>query len=122
STDREPAEDVREAAGDGRTRQESLLLVVPINTADLPRLEQLLADIAKPPGGEDLEVNATIPFRRIGSIHFARILIHPASPADGSPLPVADGKVQVEGPAIPATLLFSTDFDGALPDHLEELI
>src|SRR4051794_39842979 len=74
AADRAPAEDVRAAAQDGRTRQESLLLMVPIRPAELPRLERLLAEIADPPGGEDLEVNPVIPFRRITSIHFARIL------------------------------------------------
>ena len=107
-------------AMDGRTAQQSLLLAVPLAPGPevLASLERLLDRIAHPPGGEDLEANPIIPFARLASVHFARILISRAS--DGPPTPVG-GAAEPE-PRIPDTLLFATDFDGTLEDHLFELI
>src|SRR5207247_661024 len=108
---------------DGRTTQSSLLVLVPIKpSSSLETLQKLLGDIANPPGGEDLEVNPIIPFRKLGTVHFARILIHHASPSEEAPIPTWNGKEQVSGPPIPAKLLISTDFDGPLTDHLDELL
>ncbi|HEX7243074.1 MAG TPA: hypothetical protein VF263_22515, partial [Longimicrobiaceae bacterium] len=114
-------EAVESAQADGRTRQDSLLVMVPIRSGMEPSLRALLAGIANPPGG-DLEINPVIPFLELKTVHFARILIHDASPSPAAPIPTWRGKPQAHGPAIPAKLLFSTDFDGYLDAHLDELI
>jgi Dyp-type peroxidase family len=65
-----------------------------------------------------LEEDAVIPFGKLPSVHFARILIQPDSygpPPDDKPTPESK-------PLIPAKLLFATDFDGTVKDHLLELI
>src|SRR3954452_10160452 len=65
--------DRRAAALDGRTRQQCLLLMVPI-TPDpkvLSSLEGLLCDMAKPPD-MDFKVASVIPFRKLTGVHFAR--------------------------------------------------
>ena len=104
-------------AMDGRTSQRSLLLVAPIRAGNdvLSSLETLLAAIETP---QDLAFDPVIPFKRLTGVHFARILI----------------RVQVRGAAgkgrsldrerspIPAKLLFATDFDGTVKDHLLELV
>jgi hypothetical protein len=71
---RDTTYDVESAKGDGRTVQRSLLIMVPITPGRAGDLERLLAAIAFPPGGEDLELNPVIPFRKLESVHFARIL------------------------------------------------
>lgn len=95
------------AAMDGRTSQRSLLLIAPIKAGKdvLSSLEKLLATIESP---QDPELNPVIPFRRLTGVHFLRILIQQAT--EGPP------------PPIPAKLLFATDFDGTVKDHLLELI
>src|SRR5258705_631800 len=100
------------AATDGRTCQRSLLLVAPIKAGQdvLSSLEKLLAAIEAP---QDLEFNPVIPFRRLTSVHFLRILIQYASER-----PPGKG---VQPSPIPAKLLFATDFDGTVKDHLHEL-
>lgn len=114
--------DITSARGDGRTLQGSLLIMAPIVPDLLPSLRGLLLDIQNPPGGEDLEDNPIIPFRRLQTVHFARILIHDASPSATAPIPEWQGEPQASGEPIPATLLFATDFDGPLADHLDELL
>ena len=105
---------------DGRMSQQSLLLVAPLRPGDgvLRSLENLLARIARPPKPYDLECNPVIPFRRLGSVHFARILVQYASA--GPPMP--GGHPDPRETGIVAKLLFATDFDGTLKDHLIELI
>ena len=117
-----PEQEVESAKMDGRTRQGSLLVMVPIRAGQRESLERLLHDIAYPPGGEDLEVNPLVPFRRLGTVHFARILIHDESPSAAAPIPEWKGRPQASGPPIPAKLLFSTDYDGPLAAHLDELL
>lgn len=111
----DPRLDATRAAMDGRTKHGSLLVVAPITKgreADLERLLQRMA--AKDAGNKprdrnsrefDLEDNPIVPFKRIASVHFARLLILP---------PVAEDE--------PLQLLFATDFDGTLADHLNELL
>src|SRR5438034_2741890 len=85
---RTPEQDVQSATRDGRTTQSSLLVIVPIKpSSSLEELQKLLGAIANPPGGKDLEVNPVIPFRRLGTVHFARIFIHAASPSAEAPIP-----------------------------------
>ncbi|HEX8696844.1 MAG TPA: hypothetical protein VF746_30780 [Longimicrobium sp.] len=120
--ERTPAEHAESAKSDGRTRQDSLLLMVPVKAGHYAALEKLLGDVANPPAGEDLEINPIIPFAKLRTVHFARILLHAASPSRNAPIPEYEGKPLAHGPAIPAKLLFSTDFDGTLEEHLDELL
>ena len=110
--------DRRAAAMDGRTRQQSLLLMVPITPGKdvLLSLEDLLREIANTPE-EDSGGHPVIPFGKVAGVHFARILIHYAS--EGPPTP--KGQRPIPAP-IPNKLLFATDFDGTLKDHLFDLI
>lgn len=124
---RTPAEKTESAKSDGRTDQSSLLVMVPVKAGHYAALEELLDRVANPDDGYDFEVNCIIPFARIRTLHFARILLHQASPSPGNPLPTyppppAKGKVQVHGPPIPPKMLFATDFDGPLDEHVDELL
>jgi hypothetical protein len=120
--ERTPAEQLRSAQGDGRTPRGSLLVMPRIKGGHVRHLEQLLASIADPPEGEGLEIGPVVPFPRLRTVHFARILLHHPSPSEAAPIPKWNGAPQARGPAIPAKLLFSTDFDGPLDEHLDELL
>jgi Dyp-type peroxidase family len=124
---RTPAEKAESAASDGRTDQASLLVMAPIRAGHYGALEELLAKVANPDDGYDFEVNCIIPFAQIRTLHFARILLHEASPSPDNPIPTyppppAKGVPQAHGPAIPPKLLFATDFDGPLDEHMDELL
>ncbi|HEX2207164.1 MAG TPA: hypothetical protein VHG93_05740 [Longimicrobium sp.] len=125
---RTPAEKTESAKADGHTQQSSLLVMVPIKAGHYAALEELLTKgIADPRDGSDLELNPYIPFAKIRTLHFARILLHQASPGPENPLPAyppppAKGEVQVKGPPIPPRMLFATDFDGPLDAHVDELL
>lgn len=124
---RTAAEKVESARSDGRTEQSSLLVMVPLRPGQRESLLELLDEVANPDDGYDFEVNCIIPFARIRTLHFARILLHEASPGPDNPLPTyppppRDGKVQVHGPPIPPKMLFATDFDGPLDEHVDELL
>lgn len=124
---RTPAEQAESAKSDGRTEQSSLLVMAPVKAGHYQALEQLLAKVANPDDGYDFEVNCIIPFARIRTLHFARILLHQASPTPDNPLPTyppppAKGTAQAHGPAIPPKMLFATDFDGPLDAHVDELL
>jgi hypothetical protein len=110
------------AQWDGRGRQDSLLVMAAIKPSRVDSLSELLDQIANPPAGEDFEVNPIIPFRKLRGVHFARILIHWPSPSPKAPIPEWNGIPQASGPAIPAKLLFATDFDGTLAAHIQELM
>jgi deferrochelatase/peroxidase EfeB len=112
------------ARSDGRTTQHSLLVMVPI-TGKMDELRELLRKVANPDDGSDFELSSIIPFARIRTLHFARILIHDKSPSAAAPIPLfppGTGKPQVHGDSIPAKLLFATDFDGPLHEHVDELL
>jgi Dyp-type peroxidase family len=125
---RTPAEKTESARSDGHTDQSSLLVMVPVKAGHMDPLLELLKEVANPSDNYDFEVNCIIPFARIRTLHFARILVHQASPGPDNPLPVypppplPGGKVQVHGPAIPPKMLFATDFDGPLDEHIDELL
>lgn len=119
---RTPLQKLESAKTDGHTSQASLLVMVPVKAGHHDELEALLAKVANPDDGYDFEVNCIIPFAKITTLHFARILLHEPSPTPANPLPEYDGKVQVTGPAIPPKLLFATDFDGPLDQHINELL
>lgn len=110
------------AKTDGHTSQASLLVMVPVKAGHYDELKTLLAKVANPNDGYDFEVNCIIPFAKITTLHFARILVHEPSPWPTNKLPEYDGKVQVKGPPIPPKLLFATDFDGPLDQHIDELL
>ena len=118
---RTPREDAESAALDGRTSQASLLVMPRIKAGHMDALLALLQQVAKPEDA-DLELNPVIPFARLRSVHFLRILVHHPSPSKQAPIPVYEGKPQAHGPEIPAKLLFSTDYDGTLDEHLDELL
>lgn len=105
---------------DGRTKHGSLLISAAITDDDrtMSSLVALLESIAHPAHGIDLEENPVVPFRRLTSVHFARLLILPAS---GGP-PSSEDTPHPPTSPVPAQLLFGTDFDGSLRDHLLELI
>jgi hypothetical protein len=119
---RTPEEQLRSAQGDGRTPQGSLLVMPRVLAGHFRQLEALLDSIADPPDGEDFEINPLVPFLKLRTVHFARILLHHPSPSEAAPIPAWNGRPQARGPAIPPKLLFSTDFDGPLDEHLEELL
>ena len=111
----DPRLDATRGAMDGRTTHGSLLVVAPITKGKETELEQLLEwmaakDADKKPKNRkfrefDLEDNPIVPFKRIASVHFARLLVL---------RPAAERQ--------PWQLLFATDFDGTLADHLNELL
>ncbi|HEU0301571.1 MAG TPA: hypothetical protein VFR37_19075 [Longimicrobium sp.] len=122
---RSPQEDAASAKNDGRTEQGSMLVMVPIKAGHYEELEALLESLGKSTDRYDMEVNPLIPFARLTTVHFARFVLHAASPSEQEPIPVypvPDGKPQVHGPPIPAKLLFATDFDGEQEAHVDELI
>ncbi|HEX5872411.1 MAG TPA: hypothetical protein VFY65_18405, partial [Longimicrobium sp.] len=124
---RTPAEKTESARYDGRTGQSSLLVMVPVKPGHYEALEKLLDEVANPSDGYDFEVNCIIPFAHIRTLHFARFLLHEASPGPENPLPAfppppAKGKVLVKGPAIPPKMLFATDFDGPLDEHIDDVL
>ncbi|HVG44079.1 MAG TPA: hypothetical protein VM890_05090, partial [Longimicrobium sp.] len=119
--ERTPDQAVASAAADGRTSQSSLLAMPLIKAGHMDALLKLLGRIAEPEDA-DIEINPIIPFARLRTVHFMRILVHHPSPSDQAPIPEVNGVPQASGPPIPAKLLFSTDFDGTLEEHLDELL
>ncbi|HEU0016282.1 MAG TPA: hypothetical protein VFQ45_21565 [Longimicrobium sp.] len=125
--ERSAAEKTESARNDGRTEQSSLLVMVPVRPGHYQELEALLEKVANPDDGYDFEVNCIIPFAKVRTLHFARILLHQASPGPDNPVPTyppppAEGQPQAKGPPIPQKMLFSTDFDGTLEAHVDELL
>ncbi|HET7463388.1 MAG TPA: Dyp-type peroxidase [Longimicrobium sp.] len=120
---RSPREDLESARFDGRTSQASLLVMPRIKPGEqnMGSLLALLQKVAKPEDA-DMEMNPVIPFANLRTVHFLRILVHQPSPSADAPIPVYDGKPQVHGPPIPPKLLFSTDYDGTLDAHIDELL
>lgn len=83
--------------------QNGLTIVTPIIEGQEEALRQTLQDI-----DDDVESNDLVPLSRCVRIHFARwIILERSSDALGRPTP--------------AVLIFSTNYDGALEAHLDEL-
>lgn len=119
-----PEQERASARRDGRTTQSSLLVMAEIRAGQMEPLKALLKEVAEPED-EDLELNAVIPFAHLRTVHFLRLVIHEPSPSAAAPVPRypwPDGAPQADGPPIPPTLLFATDFDGPLDEHLDELL
>ena len=95
----------RSAQKDGRMPHGALLVMAEVVPGKMDALRALLDEIVE----KDVETNPIVPFLRLRTVHFARFLIHEAAvDADGNP--------------IPAKLLFGTDYDGTLDEHLAELV
>lgn len=90
---------------DGRVKHSSLLVMAPILSAEA--LVEL-RDIVKP---------GVMPFENLGSVHFGRILIHEASAAAPPRSGISDADANVR-----AKLVFATDFDGTVREHLYALV
>src|SRR4029434_3785791 len=111
--------DATDARSDGRLPQGALLVIARVKRAPnaCRDLEALLRSMAQPTKPIELETNRVIPFGRLPSVHFARILVLPESEGPLGP----NGAPEALAVPIPAQLLFATDFDGSLADHLSEL-
>jgi hypothetical protein len=79
--------------------QSPLTVLAPIAQGKLDSLKILLQEINK-----DIEANARIPFKKLSTIHFARFVIIDAIDSQSS-----------------AWLAFSTNYDGDLEAHLNEM-
>jgi hypothetical protein len=90
--------------------QDTLTVIAPIKPAQEPKLRQLLEEIqAAIQGGS--AASARVPLGLMPSVHFARWTI------------LEEVKVHGErGGLHPASLLFSTEYDGTREEHLQELI
>lgn len=84
------------------TEQGALTVVTKIKPDKIDQLRALFVKIVQ----DDVEDNNIIPFKKLARIHFARWSI--MDEALGSP--------------IPPRLIFSTNYDAPLDDHLEELV
>ena len=71
---------------------------------ELSELEHVLGEVR-----ENLAGNPVIPFGQFDNIHFARLVIVPES-------------IDSRGTPIPPTLVFATNFDGSVKDHLNLLV
>ncbi len=87
------------------TQHGAYSIVVNIREGFQPQLAALLREIVD----KDVETNDIVPFKMIGSIHFARFLI------------LNEGN-DVKGNSIPARLTFTTNYDLPLEGHLQEMI
>ena len=92
------------AARRGLTRQLPVTIVAPIRTRQLTSLRRLLEKMGDDPAG-----NAELPFGRLRTAHFARLVLLEE---------VAD----LNADAIPAQLLYMSSIDEPLSDHLEDLL
>ena len=84
--------------------QGALTVIVRVIPERLPDLSRYLNKI-----GDDVLGQNTLPFTRLLTVHFLRWVI----------LPTGE---DANGEKIPASLAFSTDYDGPLSDHLDELV
>jgi uncharacterized membrane protein len=74
-----------------------------------PRQEQLLIDTFKQMEKVEVDTNHLVPFRLITTIHFARFV-------------VLQKDEDAKGHAIPARLVFTTNYDLPLENHLQQLV
>ena len=90
-----------QAARDGLTKHSALMVVGTIRKGSLGAVEALLAQMNAP----TVAGNPVVPFAAIRGLHFARFLLHPAVP----------------GRDMPDRLVFGTDVDGPLDEHIDDL-
>jgi len=81
----------------------ALSIIVTVKPGMEKELADLLQQIEKDPGH-----NPLLPFAQIDSIHFARFVICPTRP-------------DARGRIIPSCLVFTTNYDQPLADHLQKL-
>lgn len=97
------------AAWDGACRQGAITVITPIS-GPIEQLRTLLRNIDRDEvAGTDVEDNAIVPFGKMTRIHFARWLVF-------------EETRDVQGQTIPATLVFCSNYDEPLEEHLEELV
>lgn len=83
--------------------QEALTVIAKIRPSEMDGLRQTLAEI-----GKDAANNAILPFIRLDSVHFARLLILPDA-------------VDPKGQILPAQLVLSANIDAPMDTHLNQL-
>jgi hypothetical protein len=97
-------------ARDGSVRQGGMSVITAIIPGRTAQLRALLDSIDQDAArGTDVESNPLIPFTRLTRVHFARWLIF-------------EEARDTRNRTIPATLIFNTNYDEPLYEHLEELI
>jgi hypothetical protein len=95
---------------DGAVTQGGMTVITPVLAGHTAELRALLDAIDYDPvAGTDVESNPVIPFPRLNRVHFARWLIF-------------DEAHDVRGRAVPPSLVFCTNYDEPLDDHLHELV
>ena len=86
------------------TRQLPVTIVAPVRPRQLAPLRRLLERI-----GEDAAGNAELPFGRLRTAHYARLVL-------------LEESRDLNGEAIPAQLVYMSDIDEPLSDHLDDLL
>jgi hypothetical protein len=104
------------------TRQRAFMVVAPIRCSQLETLRGILDRMVHPPErpGEPklkIENNPTLPFARLEEIHFARLVIVERSLSAKRSSPT-EPEMRDVGP----WLVFSTNYDGTLAEHLGNLM
>ena len=86
------------------TRQLPITIVAPVRPRQLAPLRRLLERI-----GEDAAGNAELPFGRLRTAHYARLVL-------------LEENRDLNGEAIPAQLVYMSEIDEPLSDHLDDLL
>lgn len=86
-------------------RQHALLVATRVREGHRAKLETLFQRMVDE---QDVEDNSWVPFAHLRTVHFARFVILPPA-------------LDVRGRRLPCRLLFSTNYDGLLDEHLAEL-
>jgi hypothetical protein len=95
---------------DGAVRQGALTVITQIMPGRTAALRALLNRMdTDPAAGTDVESNTVVPFMALTRVHFARWLTF-------------EEATDVRGQPIPASLVFETNYDEPLADHLQELV
>jgi len=94
----------RSLTGGRLTRQLPVTIVAPVRPRQLASLRRLLERM-----GEDVAGNDTLPFGRLRTAHYARLVLLEASR-------------DLNGEPIPAQLMYMSDIDEPLSEHLDDLL
>ena len=86
------------------SNQVAVTIVADVQTRRAAGLGRLLAQMS-----EDAAGNGVLPLGRLTTAHFARIMM-------------LDAAKDLDGKALPAHLIFMSDVDGTVDEHLEELV
>ena len=86
------------------TRQLPVTIVAPVRPRQLAPLRRLLERM-----GEDAAGNGELPFGRLRSAHYARLVL-------------LDANRDLNGKPIPAQLMYMSDIDEPLSEHLDDLL